>query len=132
MSNKLSQSQTRTELRHMANFEVGHLIDHPEIWLLMWKETLNAEEQSRLHSFLIGALRFREFIWRQYQMGLLDKQTFDNYILVVVQQLSSPRTRLWWDRYKTSGTFDQAFVNLVQELLENSPDFELQQHMESM
>jgi hypothetical protein len=64
-SNKLPQSQTRTDLRHLSNAEVGYMVEHPDIWLLMWKDKLAPEEQSRLHSFLIGAIRFREFIWRQ-------------------------------------------------------------------
>ena len=63
-SNKLSQSQTRVDLRHMANEEVSRLVEYPEIWLLTWKETLTMEEKSRLYGFLVGALRFREFIWR--------------------------------------------------------------------
>ena len=99
-SNKLSQSQTRTDLRQQAGAEVGSMIEHPDIWLLMWKDKLTAEEQSRLHSFLVRAIRFREYIWRQYKMGLLDKETFDNYIIVVAQQLSTDRNRNWWDQYK--------------------------------
>ena len=101
-SNKLSHSQTRTDLRHQAGAELQSLIDYPEIWLLYWKEKLTAEEQSRLHSFLIRALRFREFIWRQHKLGLLDKETFETYIVVVAQQLSTERNRFWWDNYKKS------------------------------
>ena len=36
-SNKLSQGQTRTDMRHLSNVEVGYLVEHPDIWLLMWK-----------------------------------------------------------------------------------------------
>jgi len=94
-SNKLSQSQTRTDLRQQAGTEVESLIQHPDIWLMFWKEELTDLERSRLHSFMLRALRFREYIWRQHKLGLLDKDTFETYILVVTQQLSSKRTRDW-------------------------------------
>jgi len=94
-SNKLSQSQTRTDLRQQAGAEVESLIQHPDIWLMFWKEELTDLERSRLHSFMLRALRFREYIWRQHKLGLLDKDTFETYILVVTQQLSSKRTRDW-------------------------------------
>jgi len=94
-SNKLSQSQTRTDLRQQACAEVESLIQHPDIWLMFWKEELTDLERSRLHSFMLRALRFREYIWRQHKLGLLDKDTFETYILVVTQQLSSKRTRDW-------------------------------------
>ena len=131
-SNKLSQSQTRTELRQQAGTEVGSMIEHPDIWLLMCKDKLTAEEQSRLHSFLIRAIRFREYIWRQYKTGLLDKETFDTYIIVIAQQLSTKRNRLWWDQYKKSGTFDPEFVELVEKILAEGTAFNIRELMESL
>ena len=129
-SNKLSQSQTRTDLRQQACAEVESLIQHPDIWLMFWKEELTDLERSRLHSFMLRALRFREYIWRQHKLGLLDKDTFETYILVVTQQLSSKRTRDWWNSYKLSGTFDPEFIKLVDRLVEETPPFDLRQHIE--
>jgi hypothetical protein len=57
-SNKLSHSQTRTDLRHQGNAETETLIEHPDIWLMMWKEKLTAEEQSRIHFFWSGRCVF--------------------------------------------------------------------------
>lgn len=131
-SNKLSQSQTRTDLRHLSNVEVSQLVEHPDIWLLMWKDKLAPEEQSRLHSFLIGAIRFREFIWRQFKMGLLDRATFEGYIRVVPQMLSFQRTRKWWDDYGQTGTFDPEFVDYVEDLLAKTPKADLQALMEKL
>ena len=131
-SNKLSQSQTRTELRHMASTEVTQMIEHPDIWLLMWQDTLTAEEQSRLHSFLIGATRFREFIWRQYHAGLLDQATFEYYIKVIGQILSFDRTRGWWNDYSETGTFDPDFVRYVNDMLDTSPRHDLRGKMERL
>ena len=131
-SNKLSQSQTRTDLRHHGNAEIESLIEHPEIWLLMWKEKLTAEEQSRIHFFLVRSLRFREYIWRQYHNKLLDKDTFETYFSVVAQTLSTKRSRAWWNSYKDSGIFDSEFIALVEKCLEETPVFEMKQHMESL
>lgn len=131
-SNKLSQSQTRIELRHMANAEVTKLVEHPEIWPLTWKETLTIEEKSRLYSFLVGALRFREFIWRQYRMGLLDQRTFEHYIRVVIQLLSSDRTWRWWKNYNVTGTFDPEFVAYVEKMVSENPRVDLKEIIESL
>ena len=43
-SNKLSQSQTRTDLRHMAQSEVFKLIDYPEICQTFYKDDLSEQE----------------------------------------------------------------------------------------
>ena len=129
-SNILSQSQTRTELRHLSNFEVGSMVEHPEIWLLMWQDKLTPVEQSRLHSFLIGAIRFREFIWRQHEMNLLDTATFENYSRVIPQILGFERTRRWWNDYSATGTFDPDFVKFVEKLLAATPRAPLQEMME--
>ena len=131
-SNKMSQSHTRIELRHLSNFEVGELVDYPEIWLLMWKDKLAPEEQSRLHSFLIGAIRYREFIWRQHAMDLLDTPTFEYYIRVIPQILGFERTGRWWQDYSQTGTFDPEFVEYVNDMLAKTPKAPLRQMMESL
>lgn len=120
-SNKLSHSQTRTELRHMAQTEVYKLIDFPEINQSFFKEDLSEEESIRLHNWLITALRFREFIWRQHQLGLLDPPTFRNYSIALTQILGADRNREWWDRFKPVGGFDPAFVDFVDNLLKDNP-----------
>lgn len=43
-SNKLSQSQTRTDLWHMAQSEVFKLIDYPEICQAFYKDDLSEQE----------------------------------------------------------------------------------------
>lgn len=131
-SNKLSHSQTRADLRHHGNTEIESLIEHPEIWLLMWKEKITAEEQSRIHFFLVRSLRFREFIWRQHKTGLLDKETFETYFSVVAQTLSTERSKSWWDSYKNSGIFDSEFVEMVDKIQVEIPVFDLKKHMESL
>lgn len=130
LSNKLSQSQTRTELRHMAQSEVFKLIDNPEIPLSYYKEILTDEDTVRLHHFLISAMRFREFIWRQFQNGLLDENTFVNYMKAVLQVLGSDRNRRWWDAYKVT-TFDPGFIAHVDALLAQHPNEDVRKYWES-
>jgi hypothetical protein len=124
-ANKLSQGQTRVELRHMAQAEVYKVIDYPEIIEAFSKKDLTDEEAIRLHNYLISALRFREFIWRQFQLGLLDQATFSNYSKVLIQVLGSKRCRSWWNDFKNL-SFDPAFIQFVDDLLENNPTVEYQ------
>ena len=65
-------------------------------------------------------------------MELLDQRTFETYIRVVVQLLSSERTRGWWNTYKTTNTFDPDFVDFVEKLLADNPRVDLKQIIESL
>jgi hypothetical protein len=65
-------------------------------------------------------------------MGFLDKETFETYISVVAQTLSTERSRTWWDSYKNSGIFDPEFIELVESILTNSNNYDLRQHIESL
>jgi len=130
-SNKLSQSQTRTDLRHMAQSEVFKMIDYPEICQAFFKEELTEQEAIQLHNFLISALRFREFIWRQYQLNLLDEETFRNYMKAVLQVLGSDRNRRWWDTYKNT-TFDPGFIAYIDDLSASQPKTDLRGFWDSI
>ena len=123
-SNKLSQSQTRTDLRHMAQSEVYKMIDIPEIAQSFYKNELSEQDAIRLHNFLIAALRFREFIWRQYNNNLLDEDTFRYYMMAVIQVLGSERNRRWWNTYKNT-TFDPGFIAYIDDLLASRPNADL-------
>ena len=119
-ANEHSKGQTRTELRHMAQSEVYKVIEQPDIMKSYSKEVLTEDEKVRLHAWLINGMRLREFIWRQHQQGLLDSQTFENYMQALLVILASDRTRQWWDKFKTVG-FDLNFVALVDNLLARNP-----------
>lgn len=128
-SNKLAHSQTRTELRHMASIEVQQMVEYPEIQLLYTKEKLDVEEKVKLHYFLIGNLRFREFIWRQYQLGLLDKATFDHYLIPLLGILSTDRAQRWWHNFK-SPSYDPEFIRFVDDLLARGPLMNIEKHLD--
>ncbi len=84
-----------------------------------------------MHNFLISALRFREFIWRQYQLNLLDEETFRNYMKAVLQVLGSDRNRRWWDTYKNT-TFDPGFIAYIDNLLASHPKTDLRNFWDSI
>lgn len=126
-SNQLSKSQTRTELRHMAQSEVYKVIDNPVINAGFYRDELTEEESIKLHCFLVSAIRFREFIWRQHQLGLLDTPTFTNYSMAILQILGARRCRNWWNAFKLTGGFEPAFVNFVDELLEKHGEVDIRE-----
>lgn len=129
-SNKLSQSQTRTELRHMANTEAGRMIDKPSLQALWFKEEMNEEDRVQLYYYIVSALRFREFIWKQYNLELLDESTFQTYMKVVPWFLSTARNRRWWDAYKNT-SYDPDFVIYVDRLLKDSPPLDIREVLDS-
>lgn len=84
-----------------------------------------------MHNFLISALRFREFIWRQYQLNLLDEETFRNHMKAVLQVLGSDRNRRWWDTYKNT-TFDPGFIAYIDNLSASHPKTDLRNFWDSI
>ena len=128
-SNRFTQSQTRAEIRSMAENELYRIIEYPELWQGMYSPELTEEQRLRMHTHLLGALRFREFIWRQYQLDLLDKTTFLNYSRALLMILATPRTRAWWDIHQQH-LFDPAYVSFVNELLDSQPAVDPQQSLQ--
>jgi hypothetical protein len=105
----------------MASTEAGRMIDNPKLQSLWIKEEVNDDERVQLYYYLVSALRFREFIWRQHQLELLDEDTYTNYMKIIPWFLSTERNLRWWNSYKDNG-FDPAFVTVVDKMLKSVPD----------
>lgn len=94
-------------------------VDDPELALLRTKLQLTDEEKIRLNGTLGILMRMREHGWIQLQNGALDEQTWNTYEGNIIDTLSYPNTRIWWEN--TSATsFDRGFVNYVNTLLEEA------------
>jgi hypothetical protein len=80
---------------------------------------LTVEEQVKLYTWLVSALKVREFSWLQRESGVIDDAQWKSELAVTQAILQPPRVRLWWDRvgHKTvSDEFREFIDSAIEEL----------------
>ncbi len=104
---------TRTTLWELQMGILDHIIQNPSI-VTSWDqpEPLTDEQKVVLSSWLFEFVGQREFMWLQYQSGIVDEQTMKTMISDVDQLLVRPRLRAWWN-LTSDYYFDPEFVQLV-------------------
>ena len=78
--------------------------------------------------YLMSCMRFREYVWRQYNEGLIEKQTFEDYLRVITYELGTERNRRWWASAKRFG-FNQGFIDFVDGRLRDSPLIDVEKQL---
>lgn len=73
-------------------------------------------------------MRFREYVWRQYNEGLIEKQTFDDYVRVITYDLGTERNRRWWKSAKRFG-FNPGFIDFVDAKLAETPLLDIENQL---
>ena len=98
------------------------MIAHPDVGIAMGNEEVNAEQ---FQTFMATAqfLRIREFIFLQYQAGILDRETLESYngITSIVLAPNTP-ARQAWDAL--SRTMNHEFVAYTNSLLSGNSEEE--------
>ena len=118
-SNRLARTQTRQAWMQMTQGELHKLADQPSIFSAFVAESPSRDDKIRMLSWLLAALRSREFQWFQYQAGDTDEAQFRTYTGVIPVLLGTDRSRKCWAKYRPS--FDPGFVAFVDDMLAESP-----------
>jgi hypothetical protein len=93
-----NQAQSRAAIWELVSQSIEQSVVSPAITLnLRSTRTLTAEEQEELDNWMLGFWSAREFIWLQYQDGLVDRLTYET-IVDEGHMLAIPRMGEWWDR----------------------------------
>jgi len=119
-ANLLSHSQTRRDMLEMNQNEIYKVFEDPVVWDLMLKETITHEERIKLHSWLVAAMRLREFEWSQHRFGTVDEDTYNTYKEVIPIILGTKRSRSWWEN-RGRMALNHKFVEFVNKLIEPRP-----------
>jgi len=119
--NMLARSQARQRMVEQANAELYAWKDDPALRESFAKPTpLCREEQGKMHYFLLGAMRAREWEWFQFRDGVIEKEVYCAYHEVIALHLGVPRTRRWWGTVGRIG-FNPEFVTEVDAFLADKP-----------
>lgn len=112
-NNQADQAAARTAIWQLNQMTTASIIQVPRIATSMRKpELLNIEEKTELFSWLVSFYGVREFVWLQYQAGVVDQKTFETYMNGIENQLVLPRNLSWW-RIFSDTIYDPDFVEHV-------------------
>ena len=109
-----THAQTREAVLAAAQAELQAVRDDPNLIISIIKEdTLSTEEQIKLYTWLVSALKAREFSWLQRKSGVIDEAQWQSELAVAVAILQAPRVRTWWQKvgYKTVSDEFRQFIN---------------------
>ncbi len=104
---------TRTTLWELQMGTLDHIIQNPSIGT-GWDqpEPFTDEQKVVLGHWLFEFVGQREFMWLQYQSGVVDEQTMETLISDIDQLLVHRRILDWWN-LTSDFYFDPGFVQLV-------------------
>ena len=114
LNTQASHAQTREAILAATQAELAAVREDPNlIHSIVKTEPLTEDEQIRLYTWRVSALRVREFSWLQWRSGVIDDAQWGSELAVTVAILRAPRVRLWWHSLgeKTVSVEFAAFVN---------------------
>jgi len=116
-----THAQTREAVLAAAQAELLAVRDEPNLIMSIIKEDpLTAEEQIKLYTWLVSALKAREFAWLQREGGAIDEAQWHSELAVTVAILQAPRIRLWWERVGHK-TVSEEFRQFIDAQIESVP-----------
>jgi len=126
-SNRLARTQARQSWMQLTQAELHQITDQPSIFATFVAESPSRDDKIRMMTWLIGALRSREFQWFQYQDGDTDEAQFRAYSGLIPVLLGTDRSRKCWATYRY--LYDPGFAAFVDDMLAEAP---LTDHFNSM
>lgn len=115
-------SQSRQSLAESAVFEQAVWLENPELSSFVVDNSLemNFEQKVQLDSLMLLSLARREFAFRQYKAGVLNKEVWNQEAGVIALLLGTERTRSWWNTIGKSG-FEEEFATEVDSIIQGKP-----------
>jgi len=119
--NLLAKAHARQRMVEQTNDELYALANDPNLRECFVKPTeLSREDQSKLHFFLIAAMRQREWEWFQHRDGIIEESVARAYFGIIALHLGIARTRYWWSTIGRIG-FNPDFVADVDAFIADRP-----------
>lgn len=107
------------ELRQHAN----KMLAFPEVYRCFVNgtdpDTMTEDERSRFFTYCYSTLNMTQNIFLQHRRGLLDDQTYQSYLPLLVGFVASPAGRIYWARRKS--TFHPDFSEMMECQLSEAP-----------
>ena len=120
-ANLLARSNARQRMVEQTHEELYRFASDSDLRLFFRQESkLSADDQAKLHFFLVAAMRQREWEWFQYKDGVIGRDVYCAYHEVITLHLGTARTRNWWATVGRVG-FNPEFVAEVDVLLSDRP-----------
>jgi hypothetical protein len=107
-----NRAESRAAIFELVSQAVEQTVEHPDISVSLHSTgPLTPEAEAKMDNWLTGFWAAREFLWLQYQDGVIDQATFES-IIDGGGILALPRVSDWWDR-SAAMLYDPDFVRLI-------------------
>jgi len=116
-NNALQAGSRQAVLEAELNF-LDHIVDDPDLQRFNREGPTTREDRGRLYALYNGILRSREFLWTQYQFGVIDEGTMTSYHTGSMPFFRGPVFAEFWRTQ--SDAFDPGFVEYFDALLEQA------------
>jgi hypothetical protein len=117
-----THAQTREAVLAATQAELQAVRDDPNlIHSIVKAGSLTPDEQIKLYTWLVAALRVREFSWLQRQDGIIDDAQWNSELAVTMAILQAPRVRRWWNSVGKKTVSDE-FRSFIEERLRELPE----------
>lgn len=108
-----NRAQARASIWEFIYRSIDASTANPRISLsLQAEEPLTPEAEAQLGNWLLGFWGAREFVWLQYQDGVVDEATCETVMYEPIM-FEYANAKQWWDRFAGS-VFDPEFVQEVE------------------
>ena len=126
-------SQTRATIYMGAQEELWKNMEYPDVTLNFTTSAheLTPEEKIRLDAWLSASMRAREYAWLEYQSGNITESQWSGEREVIGIVLGTARTRNWWFNL-ASPAYNSEFVAIVNETIENQPEYDYAKEIQSV
>lgn len=119
---RATHAQTREAILVATLAELQAVRDDPNlIHSIVKTESLTADEQIKLYTWFVSALRVREFSWLQRQDEIIDDAQWDSELAVLQAILQAPRARKWWSSVGSKTVSDE-FRSYVDQQIRDIPE----------
>ena len=115
-------SQSRHSLFQSAQFEQTIWMQYPELSALIVDNSLpmTFHQKVQLDALMIMSFTRRQFAFRQFQAGQLDKSVWNTEVQVISLLLGTERTRSWWDTMGKTA-YEKDFIVTVNSIIQGQP-----------
>lgn len=115
-------SQSRQNIFEASQAELPIWMQYPELTVFIIDNSLEMtlEQKTQLDNMMILSIGRREFAWRQYNNGVLDRESWEVEKQVISLLLGTERTRSWWANVGKFGR-DPEFAAQIDMLLKDQP-----------
>lgn len=116
---RVARGQVIQNIAAELRLHTNEMLVYPEVYRCFVEGTdpdaMEQDDRSRFFTYCYSTLNMTQNIFLQHRRGLLDDQTYESYLPLLVGFVASPAGRIYWGRRKS--TFHPDFIDMMEHKL---------------